>query len=267
MISLAILARLPPIEAEHADIFHQAIARRLPGYVGDAEAEPRHHAAVELEGALAERGLRADRADQAADEHALFQLRQTLIVAPGLGEPDRAFVAEGDRQRLHRVGAARHRRVLVRLGEPIELAPDGLQVAHEHRVRLLDLQHDAGVEHVLRGGAEMQIFAVVAIADRLQGAQRRYQRMLGAADVSGDGFEIDQADLRLAGDLGGGGPRNDAELGLRQRERGLVVIPCLHAVLVVEDRAQLVGAPHVLEQGRVENAGWHGSLPELAMLR
>ena len=55
-------------EPEHADVFDEAVARRLPGDVGDAEAEPRHHHGVELEGAVAERGLGADRADQAADE-------------------------------------------------------------------------------------------------------------------------------------------------------------------------------------------------------
>ncbi len=113
-------------QPEHADIFDQAVARRLPRNVGDAEAEPRHHHLVELEGALAERRLRADRADQAADEHAVLQLCQALMVAAGFGEPDRAFVAEGDRQRLHRVGAARHRRILVPLGQPIKLAPDVL---------------------------------------------------------------------------------------------------------------------------------------------
>ena len=74
-------------------------------------------------GSIAERGLRADRADQAADEHALFQLRQALMVVPGLGEPDRAFVAEGDRQRLHRMSTARHRGVLVGLGEPVDSRP------------------------------------------------------------------------------------------------------------------------------------------------
>src|SRR4030088_1477803 len=51
----------------------------------------------------------------------------------------------------------------------------------------------------------------------------------------------------LAGDLGGGGFRNNTELGLRERERGLVVVPFLDAILVAEDPAQLVGAPHVLE--------------------
>ncbi len=127
-------------------------------------------------------------------------------------------------------------------------------------MRVLDLQHGAGVEHVLRGRAEVQIFAVVAVADRLQRAQRRHQRVLDVTHLRGDRLEVDIADLGLAGDLGGGGRRNDAELGLRQRQRRLVVVPFLNAVLVVEDGAQLVGAPQVLEQGRIEDAGRHGSL-------
>ena len=237
-------------QPEHADIFDQAVARRLPGDVGDAETEARHDPLVELEGTLAERRLAADRADQAADEGAVLQLREALMIAPGFGEPDRAFVAERDRQRLHGVGAAGHRRGLVALGEPEQLAPDGLQIALEHRMRVLDLQHDAGIEHILGGRAEVEILAVVAVADRLQRAQRRHQRVLDAADLGGDRLEVDIADLGLAGDLGCGDLRNDAELGLRQRQRRLVVVPFLHAVRVVEDRAQLLGAPQVLEQGR-----------------
>ena len=62
-------------EAEHADIFDQAVARRVPGDVGNAETEACHHHGVELEGAVAERSLGADRADQAADEGPLPSCR------------------------------------------------------------------------------------------------------------------------------------------------------------------------------------------------
>jgi hypothetical protein len=186
------------------------------------------------------------------------RLGQALEIAPRLGEPDRAFVAEGDRQRLHAVGAAGHRRAFVGLGQPVEFAPDVLEIAHEHRVRLLELQHQAAVEHVLGGRAEVQIFAVAAAAGSLQRAQRRHQRMLDAADFGADRVEVDVGDLGVARDVRGRRLRNDAELGLRQREGGLVVEPLLHAVLVAEDRAQFVGPPGVPEQGGIENTGWHG---------
>jgi hypothetical protein len=83
--------------------------------------------------------------------------------------------------------------------------------------------------------------------------------MLDMADLGGDRVEVDVADLGLGRDLVGRGLRDDAKLGLRQRERGLEVVPGLDTIFVVEHRAQLVGAPHVLEQDRVEDAGCHGS--------
>ena len=126
-------------------------------------------------------------------------------------------MAERDRQRLDAVGAARHGRRAVRRGEAIELAADLLEIAQDERVRLLELKHHAGVEDVLGGRAEMQIFAVIAGARRLQGAQRRHKRMLDAADLRRHRHEIDVGDTGLGGDLVGGRMWDDAELGLRAR--------------------------------------------------
>ena len=64
------LAKAAADQTEQVGVVDEPVARRLPGDVGDAEAEPRHHLLVELERALAERRLGADRADQAADEGA-----------------------------------------------------------------------------------------------------------------------------------------------------------------------------------------------------
>src|SRR3982074_2352033 len=65
------------------------------------------------------------------------------------------------------------------------------------------------------------------IASRARSAP---QRVLGAGDFRSDRLEVDIAHLRLAGDLGGGGFRNNTELGLRERERGLVVAPFLESI-------------------------------------
>ena len=102
--------------------------------------------------------------------------------------------------------------------------------------------------------------AVIAGADVLQGPQRRHQRMLGQADLGADRRKVDVADLGFAGDLVGRGLRDDAER-LRQRERGLVVIPLLDPVLVVEDGAELVGAPHVPEQDQSKTLVGMDALP------
>ncbi len=244
-------------QPEHARIFNEAIPRRLPGDIGDPQAEPRHHPLVELEGAIPQRCLSADRADQAADEGARLELPEALVVAAGFGKPDRAFVAEGDWERLHRMGAPHHRRVLVLFGEGVQHAPDGLEVAHKDPVRLLELQHSPGVEHVLGGRPEVEKFAVAIGANRLQGAQRRHQGMIDLANARGDHLEVHVLDLGLAGNLVGCGLRNDAELGLGEGKRGFEVEPLLNAVLVVEDRAERLRAPHMLEQNGIEDTGGH----------
>ena len=154
-----------------------------------------------------------------------------------------------------RMGAPRHRRILVLLGEAVKLAADLAQIAQEQRMcaRLsCSMVPVSSTSCVV--GPKWTIFAVIAVADSLQGAQRRHQRMFGAADFCGDDFEIDVCHLGLARDLVGSGLRHDAELGLRQRESGFVDRTRSEPGLVVEDRAQLVGAPDVLEQGGIEHA-------------
>jgi len=126
-------------------------------------------------------------------------------------------------------------------------------------MRLFELEHEAGIEHVLRRRAEMQVLAVTVAAFLLQRAQRRDQRMLGAADLGADRRKVDILDLGLRGDFQRGGLRDDPELGLRQRQRGLVVEPFLHAVLVAEDCGEFLRSPDVSEQGGIENPGRHAA--------
>ncbi len=120
-----------------------------------------------------------------------------------------------------------------------------------------ELKHGAGIEHVLGGRPEMEIFAVAVGAHRLELAQRRHQRMVDLADARADHFEVDVPDLGLAGDLVGRRLGDDAELGLRQGESRLEVEPLLDAILVVEDGAERFGAPQVLEEDGIEDAGGH----------
>src|SRR5438874_2258147 len=94
--------------AEHAYIFGKAIARRLPVDVGNAEAQPLHQPLLEFPRMLTVGSLRANGADHASNEQPWFELPQALVVAPHLGQPDRAFVAKRNRQRLHAVRTADH---------------------------------------------------------------------------------------------------------------------------------------------------------------
>ena len=151
----------------------------------------------------------------------------------GRGRPRRArsrIVAEGDPAAPDAARAAGHQGRLVGLGQPIERAwPTAWRSATISACAGLELQHHAGVQHVLGGRAEMEMDTRRGRRRRpgVERAQRRHQRMLDAADLGGDFIQIDVGDLRLGGDLGRRRLRNDAELGLRQRQRGLIVEPCL----------------------------------------
>lgn len=129
------------------------------------------------------------------------------------------------------------------------------------------LQHHAGVEHVLRGRPEMDVFTKVALALRLQRLQCRHQRMFDAAD-----FRAYRLDVYLR-DLGGGDDfirrclRNDAQRRLFDCQRRFEFIPGAHAVFVVENRATLVAAPQVLNQCIVKNSAGHQILSSMCRPR
>ena len=81
--------------------------------------------------------------------------------------------------------------------------------------------------------------------------------MLDAANFRGDLFDVNVGDIRLGHDLGRGRLGNDAEIGLFERQRGLEVIPLLHAVRVAEYLPELIAGPQVLDQRVIEYARGH----------
>ena len=103
----------------------------------------------------------------------------------------------------------------------------------------------------------MQIFAVAVGADGLKRPQRRHQGVVAVRTPCSNRLEVHIPDLGLAGDLVGRGLRDDAEVRLGERQGGFEVEPFLDPVLVIEDRAELVGAPQILEQDRIEDPGRH----------
>jgi hypothetical protein len=145
----------------------------------------------------------------------------------------------------------------MRLGQPRQLLAHGRHVAQDHGVHLLELQRDAGVDHVLGRGAVVQPFAVVFAAARLQLLERRHQRMLDAADFRRHLGDVDVAGPRLGADFAGRLGGNDAQLGLRLGQRRLEIQPFLDAVFLGKNGAQLIGAPQVLERLHIENGNGH----------
>ena len=104
---------------------------------------------------------------------------------------------EGYRQRMHAMGAARHWRRLVGIGESIQFAADGLEIPKKNRVRLFQLQHRPRIEHVLSRRPVMYVLATVARAILLERPQRGNERMFGSANFLGDLFKIDINDRCL----------------------------------------------------------------------
>ncbi len=58
-------------------------------------------------------------------------------------------------------------------------------------MRVPDLQHRGGVEHVLRRRTEMDVLAVLGLAQVLHRFHGRHQRMLDAANLHGNRGNID----------------------------------------------------------------------------
>src|SRR5207245_1775872 len=71
----------------------------------------------------------------------------------------------------------------------------------------------------------------------IQLPDERHQRMSGLREAGPDGGENDVLEMRLGDDLASGFHGNDAELGLRLRERGFDVEPRLEARGLGEERA------------------------------
>ena len=182
---------------------------------------------------------------------------QPVVMARQLVQPHGALVAEGNGQGLHAMGAARHGRVPMGPGQPRQLLAHGRHVAHDHGMHFLELQRDAGVDHVLGGGAVMQPLAVVAAAARLQLLERRHQGVFDAADLGRHLGDVDVVGLGLGADLAGRLGRDDAELGLGLGQGRLEIQPLLDAVLLGEDGAHFIGAPVVLERLHIENGNGH----------
>ena len=131
----------------------------MPGDRRIAELEFARVFAPHLDTPFAERGERAGRAAELRDQHARLQLAQALGMAVHHGKPDRALVAEGDRQRLLQMRAAGHGGVAMLFREPGQRGRNSCHVPLDDGERGADLQHRGGVHDVLRGRAPVHIAA------------------------------------------------------------------------------------------------------------
>jgi len=254
MISCAIL---PVVDAgELGDV----IAARMPRDQRLAEVELLHQVAADVEPAVDNAGKRADGAAEFADQQAWPAGGEPLGMAQAFGEPGRDLEAEGHGQRLLPVRAPDHRGRAVIAGEAGE---DGDQFAErpfDLDQRVTDLEDEAGVGHVLRGGAPVDVAAGAVLAEVRQLPDHGHQRVDGLVDAGLDRIGVEQLGAGLARDFGGGLGRHQPDPGLRPRQRRFVVQPALEALIVAPDPAHDLGAVEVLQEPGIDDVGRHANL-------
>ena len=121
------------------------------------------------------------------------------------------------------VGAAGQQHVPGALGQIRERGEDRGELAQEDLVRPPHLQELAGLGDVLGGRAPVHEAARVALAGAVELPHQRHERMAGAGQALPHRGQVQEGEVRLADDLAGGRLRDDAQLGLRPRQRCLDV--------------------------------------------
>ena len=234
-----------------------ALAARMPGRIRRGKPQllrqaQRHGAALQ-----SERCQRADGAAELKRERAPTDLGEPLEMIEERREPHRAFVAEGDGERVLQMGAPGHHRVAMRFSLCRKPGGDVAELFLDEREAVPHLQDERAVHDVLRGGAPMDIARAIAAGSA---SQRLHQPDHGIADDAGafaDVVERDAFEHRRRADRRSGRGRDDAELGLDPGQRRLDIEHLLHEAALVEDTAHRVAAEEAAEDDRIRGIDAH----------
>ncbi len=161
------------------------------------------------------------------------------------------FETERHRQRLLQPGAAGHHRVAMtsclraqRVGKSRDVGVDQVE-------RIVQLQHQRRIQHILAGRTPVHVAPRVAGVGRHRMRQRgdhRYGEVAGIARSVAPRVEIVQFRLALPCDRLRRGDGNHAGCGLRARERRFEVEHALRACAFGENRAHRVGGEQCVRQ-------------------
>ena len=184
------------------------------------------------------------------------------------GEPDRGLVAECHRQRLLKVGPARHWRVAIASGQIGKNASQGIYVFLDNLQPVAHLEDDGRVHDVLGGRAPMDVASGVAallcyLVDEGQ------DRIADDVSLVAQQIEVELGNVRelrdLFGRFGWNPPAPRLGAGQRDLDLGITADQCV----VREDLAHPGCAESVAEKDRVEDGGggWdsgaaHGKSPD-----
>ena len=146
---------------------------------------------------------------------AYFQ--QTLAMPTQLNQPNRHFVAKGNRQTLLAMGAAHHHGVAMPRGQCRQHAVQRYQLLFKSCLHLAQHQHGPGIGHVLHSSTGVHPLGIIRFQSRLH---QPYQALHGVAAglASGAEFLQQRGVHRQAAAAGGNGVcrigGNQIELGL-----------------------------------------------------
>jgi len=240
-------------QPEETSDLGNAVAHRVPGNFRLAELELLHQFVLDLQAILAERRQRACGTAEFADQHARFYFIQALPVTLECRQHGRHLVAEGDRHGLLEIAASRHRRVAVFLRKRGKSVADAFDFLLDDHERFADLHDGRRVGDVLRGGAPMRPFAKSVLAEFHQLLHHGQNRIPDPFGCFLEFRHVDFVGRAVTDDFGGRFFWDDAEPGLRARERGFEIEIFLHAVLVGE---------HVAHGLRGENVAKHRGIED-----
>ena len=119
-------------------------------------------------------GIGANRPRDFADRNLAPGLLQAILVAFHLGEPVGDFKTKGNRLGMHAVAAADHDRVPMFPGAAPQHVEQGIQVGQQLVRCLAQLHGKAGINHIRRGQAEVQIASLFADALGHRGDKGNY---------------------------------------------------------------------------------------------
>ena len=170
--------------------------------------------------------------------------------------PHRRLVAERHGQRVLQMRAAGHHGVAMLPGERGQALVERGKIGLDEGERVPDLQDGGGVHDVLGGGAPVDVAAGLAalLGELVHDADD------GVADEIGLGLQLGDVDgvrARQPLDGRGGVLGDDADAGLRGRQRHLDLDVARDRRSIAEDRAHGRRAERIAEDVGIENRGGH----------
>ena len=197
-----------------------------------------HRDSVRAESAERSRG-----ASELHNQRAARRLIQPFDVRGERRCPYRTLEPEGCRYSLLQVRAPGHRRVAKLARTPCKPARERDEVAPQMLERAAHLEHQRGVENILRGRTQMDVARGLFARGAAKLAHQRGHRHASLARALGDSLHSQILDTRRPGNRLGDWLGHQAKLGFGPRQRGLDVEHQLEMRRVGKERAHLGRSP------------------------